>query len=272
MNASEHYDTKARETSVGKRSDRSDLQKFHNRVKHELLSAYATNASRLLDLACGRGGDLHKWRASGIHNVLGVDVSGNSVREAQRRYESIGKPHSYTFMHHDLRRGFTHPDYVGACDVVTCMFALHYFFESEHAAHEIMRVVATHLRPGGHFIGVVPDASQVNELIRHGPYDDGCMRVRALWDGSPACFGSKYTCSIRGTVTEDSDAPEHLVYASVLQPLAEFYGLRAIPINSTPHLRPSTTCLHQLIPPYGPPYAACTSMYAAFVFQKTDSA
>jgi hypothetical protein len=34
------------------------LKDYHNKVKRALIDAYATGAPRLLDLACGRGGDL----------------------------------------------------------------------------------------------------------------------------------------------------------------------------------------------------------------------
>lgn len=268
MDAARHYDIKACEATDG---NRTDMQTFHNFVKRTLLSKYAANASRILDLAVGRGGDLHKWRSLGIQHALGIDISGESLCEAERRYTKMGRPYRYEFMQHDLRTGFAHHKYIGSCDAVTCMFALHYFFESEKTAHTIMHVAATHLKPGGYFIGVVPDACQVNERIKHGLYNDGFMKIQALWSDTPRCFGSQYTCSIIGTVTEDSSAPENLVYASVLQPLAALYNLHPIKLD-LPCLEASTTCLHRLKPPYGPPFKVATQLYSAFVFQKRSSA
>jgi SAM-dependent methyltransferase len=62
------------------------LKQYHNRIKRELINAFAGGAPRLLDLACGRGGDLHKWVAAGVGYVRGVDLSPGEIQEARRRY------------------------------------------------------------------------------------------------------------------------------------------------------------------------------------------
>ena len=36
-----------------------------------------------------RGGDTRKWDASGIQHVLGVDISAESVKEAERRLAAL---------------------------------------------------------------------------------------------------------------------------------------------------------------------------------------
>ena len=256
-----HYDAKAR----GKECwERSRLQTFHNHAKRVLLQQFARGAHSLLDVACGRGGDLHKWRALGIPNVLGLDVSADSVAEARSRLAKSACPFDYEFVRHDLRQGWSSEK---TFDVVTCMFALHYFFETEALACSVMRTVAEALKPGGYFVGIVPDARQVNECIKYGPFDNGLLRVTAHWDGKPACFGSAYTCSIRGTVTEGSRVPEYLVYENVLEVLAGLHGLVPVPIHD-PAFQPGKV-FHALQPPYDGPEHACTSMYAAFAFQKT---
>ena len=40
----------------------------------------------VLDLCCGRGGDLHKWGKQNIAHYVGIDLSLSLVKEAQRRY------------------------------------------------------------------------------------------------------------------------------------------------------------------------------------------
>ena len=37
------------------------LKDFHNDIKRRMITRFAFQAERLLDLACGRGGDIHKW-------------------------------------------------------------------------------------------------------------------------------------------------------------------------------------------------------------------
>jgi hypothetical protein len=71
---------------------------------------FARDAPRLLDLCCGRGGDMHKWSNAGVSAVLflssldnqvhhlafwqvkvvkGIDVSDGEVLEATRRYQEL---------------------------------------------------------------------------------------------------------------------------------------------------------------------------------------
>jgi len=259
MEAGRHYDSKACTRSA----PRSALQKHHNQAKRALISEFAHDAERLLDLACGRGGDIAKWCDARIKEVVGLDVSKHSIEEAKERYKNAGSPYNYTFAQHDVSQGYV-------CDrlfdVVSCMFALHYFFGTERDAQRLMQTVASNLKPGGYFIGIVPDALRVNERIKHGPFDNGFMRVQALWEGKPACFGSKYVCNICGTVTAGSQVPEFLVYGSVLEKVASMHGLTPVPIHN-PMFEPHPP-LHTLCPPYGEPFASCTGMFGAFAFVK----
>lgn len=265
--ASAHYDASTRARAGISR--RTPLQRFHNEAKRALLAEHAEGAVRLLDLACGRGGDIHKWRALGIRHVVGLDVSKESVDEARERFTKTRDGHSpltCAFHQADVREGWRGDR---PFDAVTCMFALHYFFESEAAAHAIMRTISHNLRPGGVFLGIVPDGRAVMECIKHGPFDNGVMRVTALWQGPPACFGSAYTCAITDTVTEASTVPEYLVFDSVLTPLAAAYGLEPVPVRSPLFERvPGAAAFHRLRPPYGEPRSTCTEMYAAFAFRK----
>ena len=265
--ASSHYDAKASAPCSGALA-RSPLQTFHNDAKRALLTQFVRGGDSLLDLACGRGGDLHKWRALGVHTVVGVDISPMSVREAMDRFAKTHGSQTYDFRQADLREGTFEAG--RKFDVVTCMFALHYFFESESSANKFLATAARHLTPDGYFVGIVPDALQINECIKHGPFDNGLVRVEAKWHGTPRCFGSAYTCSIRGTVTEGSVVPEYLVYANVLSALAGAHGLEAVDIRH-PMFAPSRGGMHRLLPPYEGHAAECSGLYAAFAFRKLIS-
>lgn len=265
MNAQTHYDAKAAQAACGQRTE---LQRFHNRAKRALLTTCASGCGRLLDLACGRGGDIHKWRQLGVAHVTGLDVSGESVNEARARLQATGATVDYQFEQADLRQPWR-----GAApyDVATCMFALHYFFESEASAKTLLETVAANLRPGGVFVGIVPDGQQVNERIKHGDYDNGALQVKALWQGKPACFGSAYTCSIAGTVTEQSHVPEYLVYSGVLEKLAGMYGLHRVPLHDVCFQDAGPGLFQHLRAPYQGPEEACSSMYAAFALKKSGT-
>ncbi|XP_029284075.1 mRNA cap guanine-N(7) methyltransferase [Cottoperca gobio] len=45
----------------------------------------------VLDLGCGKGGDLLKWRRGGIHHLVCADIAAVSVDQCQSRYEDMKK-------------------------------------------------------------------------------------------------------------------------------------------------------------------------------------
>lgn len=258
-----HYDANARI-----QSPQTPLRQFHNDAKRALLEMHAKGADMLLDLACGRGGDIHKWSQLNVRAATCMDISKESIQEARARYNKIKKKCQCTFHQVDLAQGIV--PVTGHYDVVTCMFALHYFFSSEATARKFMHLVSSSLMPGGRFLGIVPDALQINECIKYGIFDNGIMRVEAQWTGEPQCFGSAYTCSIRDTITGDSSVPEYLVYGSVLTQLASMYGLRPLPITS-PIFAAAEHGLHRLVPRHAGSLGQCSSIYGAFAFEKIGS-
>lgn len=79
--------------------DRSDdflpesnaLRKFHNYIKSRLISGISTTFNgriRVMDMSCGRGGDIHKYLETGkVSFLFGIDISSN-VSEACKRFYS----------------------------------------------------------------------------------------------------------------------------------------------------------------------------------------
>jgi ubiquinone/menaquinone biosynthesis C-methylase UbiE len=65
------------------------LRKLHNDCKRALIQRWVKRSDRVLDCGCGRGGDLHKWKASGAI-VFAIDPDEASLQEAEERAFSIG--------------------------------------------------------------------------------------------------------------------------------------------------------------------------------------
>lgn len=52
----------------------------------------------VLDLACGKGGDLNKWRNSScMEYLVAVDISPGSITNCQSRYEEMKRRNRYLF-------------------------------------------------------------------------------------------------------------------------------------------------------------------------------
>jgi len=67
-------------------------------------------------------------------------------------------------------------------DVVSCQFAIHYFFESSDILDTFLRNVSDHLREGGYFITSCMDGETVHSLLRtEGPIVTGRVAGNTVW-------------------------------------------------------------------------------------------
>ena len=78
----------------------SGLQEFHNKyIKDTILLKTALRSGKnILDVACGKGGDMWKWINNGARYVIGIDYAGENITNpkdgAYRRYlEAKQKAH-----------------------------------------------------------------------------------------------------------------------------------------------------------------------------------
>lgn len=44
---------------------------------------------RVLDMCCGKGGDLFKWRKGNISHLICADLAGTSVEQCRTRYDDL---------------------------------------------------------------------------------------------------------------------------------------------------------------------------------------
>lgn len=73
-------------------SDTIFVRQFNNFIKSLLINQFSYKSGEnlsVLDLCCGKGGDLRKWAKNKVTHYFGVDLSPNLVQEAQRRYMEI---------------------------------------------------------------------------------------------------------------------------------------------------------------------------------------
>lgn len=243
-----HYDS----LSVRGRGARAagpafELKRAHNALKRDLLAEFAGGAGLLVDVGCGRGGDVAKWRDAGVRRVLGVDVSPAQLAEAKRRAEEAGLGDRYVFGPVEALGTVA----AGSADVVSCMFALNYFFGAD-----FFRTAARLLGPGGRLVGVCADGERVAELLARGP------TMTRAYSLSPGSREDAYRLRISDTVLEadDGGAPEErAVRAGDLARLAAEAGLAPIPgARRAPHLSSIRD----------PDYRRISGVYTSFGFLK----
>lgn len=179
------------------------LRSFNNWVKsviiHKFSPADAGNGPplRVLDLGCGKGGDLGKWQQApqSVEVYVGIDPAEVSLDQARERHAEMQHKGSRggrggraqqmfdaVFIAQDAfghtianipvvrnigfdpsapnqRRGG------GGFDVVSMMFCMHYAFESEAKTREMLQNVAGSLKKGGRFIGTIPNSDIIRSRV-----------------------------------------------------------------------------------------------------------
>lgn len=235
----DHYDGRTLELNrkLGNESDMIILRKFHNKIKRALLMKFAWKKNLLIDIGCGRGGDLYKWIDTQVKTVIGLDLSALEIDEAKSRFSQIkssGKKDlpSIEFVQNDrLDTEQVSLGLEGMADIVTCMFVIHYFFAQESGIKQLLNNISTYLKPGGYFVCCFPDGKRILSLLKGSNSErvtTPCMEIVKYWQNECQCFGSAYTFSLKDTVTEITKQQppfEYLVFFNVLEKLCADVGL-----------------------------------------------
>lgn len=183
------------------------IQKFSPDEDHTpgALERGLSSGNRLLvlDIGCGKGGDLGKWQQAPqpVDLYVGLDPADVSIEQARERYRTManrgggGGRGGGRGGHHNRRpppRIFDARFHVKDCygeslgdidivrqvgfanngggpashrgfDVVSMMFCMHYAFESEAKARQMLQNVSSALKKGGRFIGCIPNSDVIAE-------------------------------------------------------------------------------------------------------------
>lgn len=169
-----------------------DVYSFHNKIKEKLYQANLKQDDTLLELAVGRGGDLHKWRKIKPSKVVGIDLSSSNLESTKQgacvRYLNELKKSKLPpvlFIQADMTQPLMQQEnrylrilnkqepattpylekFVGLTefDVVSCQFAIHYACESEETFRKFVGNLTAHTK--GIFFGTCMDGAAVYSLL-----------------------------------------------------------------------------------------------------------
>ncbi|KAJ1514776.1 mRNA cap guanine-N7 methyltransferase [Coelomomyces lativittatus] len=208
------------------------LRCFNNWVKALLVHDYVPFNAYVLDLGCGRGGDLMKYHRAQIKYLLGLDIAETSIEEARHRYHS-SKYFKFKAEFH-ITDCFNHPidPYVPDSilfDAVCMQFSLHYTFSSENTARQTFQNVSKYLKPGGYFFGCTTHSYLIlkKALTLSPSYGNSFYSVHfSSWKStSISPYGHQYTFQLDDAI---EGCPEYLIHWATLESLASSYGLDLI--------------------------------------------
>lgn len=243
------------------------MRDFHNWIKLVLISNVTKLLPRnknsslsLLDIAVGRGGDLAKWNKSNIKYIFGFDKSEKSITStdpddqgAIARLSNFkgSRFHDVYFIVGDALKPskplLTSIDYflsknkLHGFDIVSCQFALHYFFKSETELKIILTLVSRYLSSGGFFIGTTTDGDYIKRLfkdIKEKVYTTSLFRISRNFPKTlKTPYGNEYTFTIFDTRDRSNYfntiglSTEYLVNFKVLEEVAASVGLVPVKLN-----------------------------------------
>ena len=243
-----HYDNVARNTVTKKARKQLrtyPIREFNNLVKRSMLS-YICNrpdfppGCRVLDVCCGRGGDIFKYNAIAPSFVHFVDVSTDSINEAVRRFNTGKKNIDYEAkfgiadcFSDELEKLLGDSD---PFDVIVCHFALHYAFESREKFTTLMNTLTKYMKPDAYFLATFPNATTIRDncgfeiSTQLSNFNNGIMSIQPLTirgAGHPETnsFGQEYLFSLEDAVT---NCPEYLVCTKLFEHYLAYYNIDTI--------------------------------------------
>lgn len=227
------------------KSDIIALRKFNNAMKSLILQQsykFATLGQRsrellrVLDLGCGKGGDVPKYlRNEEIGLVVGFDIADVSIEQCKERFEKK-RPKGRRLRGEFLVADLTREDIQNKLAEINCLekfhivssqFNIHYSFESFEQAVRYISNAASNLCKYGVIVGTYPDGPKLLKLAREsetpGIYEvQDILRVEFSPEdlNNPKPFGTKYNFKLKEVV----DCPEFLVHPEILRCLMKSMG------------------------------------------------
>jgi mRNA (guanine-N7-)-methyltransferase len=184
------------------------MQNFHNiYVKKTLILNYSpskltksnSQVGKLLDLACGKGGDLSKWKNAKIKDVIAIDISKPCVEYGKNFFKTYPKPKpTVRYIWGDTSKLIWPEQECGKStmdkermkewipnkndfDVVSCQFCIHYYFENELKLRTLLQNVSDNIKIGGYFIGTCFNGKNVFNLLKGIKVSDGSIDDKTIW-------------------------------------------------------------------------------------------
>jgi mRNA (guanine-N7-)-methyltransferase len=207
------------------------MRKFHNQIKRQLYDTYTNNINNLLEICVGSSGDLNKWISNKIKNVVGYDINSVSIKEGERRVKDIkGYTQNISLSVKDLSTEVLQGNQ--EFDVVSCMFALHYFFESEQTFNCLIESIVCNLKTGGIFMCTMFDGELVKKRLSLPFNDQEHFNIKLIHQTSSP-FGNSINVSIKDNSETNTNANynpdiEYIVNFSDFVELMKFNGFDLI--------------------------------------------
>ena len=180
-----------------------DMRNFHNWIKSTIIYTYChpnfknNKSQSVLDIGCGKGGDLLKFYMGEIDYYVGIDYDYNNIINpvdgALSRYNQMKKTKAgvpkMIFIQSDARVLFSYNDQKRALtnmttqnrkllqeyfpeknkslfDIINSSFAIHYMFENDITFSNLKTNINNHLRNNGYVLLTTFNGELIRKLLK----------------------------------------------------------------------------------------------------------
>lgn len=166
------------------------MRAFNNFIKANIIMTYAKNKKNVLDIGCGRGGDLIKFINAKIEEYVGIDIDNNGLYiindSANNRYLNLKNtrkvPPMY-FINADARALFKNQDLVipnmtktnkiliekyltKKYEIINAQFSIHYFLSDELTWNNFTENINNTLDDNGYFLITCFDGQLIYDKLK----------------------------------------------------------------------------------------------------------
>lgn len=192
------------------------VRRLHNGAKRDLITKYTPRGSYVLDMGCGRGGDLRKWQSLSARICMG-DPCRESLKEARQRAEGLDMTPVFF-------NGCVGDAPADRFDVICFNFSLQYVFDTRSNFIHTMVQIKNRSKPGTRVIGCIPDSDYI---IMNPNFKDkfGNIFIRSKKNSGMGRFGEKvHVCLAETPYYNGSCIPEPIAYKDTFITWMEGHG------------------------------------------------
>lgn len=177
-----------------KTANATGMRAFNNWIKTNMILTYCRNKQSVLDIGCGRGGDLTKFINANIGEYVGVDIDNNGLYvisdSAYNRYKNLKKQNINVppmfFIHADARALFTVKSQESAIpmmtnynkklietylsgnrtyNIISSQFSIHYYLSDPLSWSNFCKNINQHLDNNGYFLVTCFDGKLIYDRL-----------------------------------------------------------------------------------------------------------
>lgn len=195
------------------------IRRYHNSVKQYLIEHTVQTGDYVLDVGCGAGGDIHKWR----HKHVKVDMCDPNYKSIQQAKDRLNGYSGCNIFCGDV---LSCPN--NKYDVICYNFSIQYIFSSKEYFENSIKNIAARIRPGGHIIGCVPNSDMI---LMYPNFKDsiGNFMIRKEQSTGFGSFGEKlYVQLVNTPFYKNGPKTEPIAYKDLLVHELSKYNIQLV--------------------------------------------